>query len=163
MKPLPSQAELKRLFYFDTHDLRWRINPTNSKIKGMVAGCLCRNRGYWQVGINNKKYFLHRIAYKYHFGDFDENLVIDHIDNNRSNNLPSNLRVVTVQQNNQLTPAKGVCKVGNKYRAKIMVDFKDIHLGYFFSEDDAVIAYQRAKDIYHGIPDEYNRNNRVQL
>lgn len=52
---------------------------------------------------------LHRLVWAYHNGVIPENYVIDHIDNNKANNHPSNLRLATQAQNakntkNTLTP-----------------------------------------------------------
>lgn len=40
---------------------------------------------------------------------------------------------------------KGVTKVGNLYRARVYFKGESVHLGYFYFEDDAYIAYLVAK------------------
>tara|TARA_B110000483_G_C17799600_1_gene390843 strand:+ start:141 stop:551 length:411 start_codon:yes stop_codon:yes gene_type:complete len=59
---------------------------------------------YISVLVNKKKYYLHRLIYKYHNEDFDiidssKNNQIDHIDIEASNNRIENLRVVNHTQN----------------------------------------------------------------
>ena len=115
------------------------------------------NRGYIQIGINNKNYLLHRLIYKYFNEDFDltysHNNQIDHIDINKSNNKIENLRIVTNSQNmrnknkipNCSSIYKGVCwhKLHKKWRVEIRIDGKVKHLGYFNNEEEASEAYQK--------------------
>ena len=42
-------------------------------------------------------------------------------------------------------------KPNGKYRAYIVVDGKQIHLGYFFTKEEASISYEIAKEKYHKI------------
>ena len=55
--------------------------------------------GYWEVKINSSTFKVHRIVYKLFYPDFDENLMIDHIDGNRLNNKIENLRAVSHTEN----------------------------------------------------------------
>jgi len=78
----------------------------------------------------------------------------DHLDHNTLDNRISNLRVVTNQQNhyNQKN-TKGYCwhKPCQKYLARIKLNGKDIHLGYFRTVKEAHNAYLEAKKRYHNI------------
>jgi len=91
---------------------------------------------------------LHRVIM-----DCPENMVIDHIDHNPLNNMRSNLRIVT-QHNNMMNQSKrkdnksgviGVAfrKDNNKWQARLRLNKKNIHLGYF---DDFEEACQTRKD-----------------
>jgi hypothetical protein len=79
-------------------------------------------------------------------------LVVDHIDNDRSNNKLGNLQIVT-QRKNASKDKKGfsseyvgVCwaKHNKKWRASIWINGKKKHLGYFIDELEAAKAYQDA-------------------
>ena len=66
------------------------------------------NKEYINITINKKKYYLHRLIYKYHNDDFDitdisHNNEIDHIDINPTNNKIENLRAVnhSINQRNK--------------------------------------------------------------
>ena len=119
-----------------------------------------RGDGYKRINMNGKKLQLHRVIYYAHNQEWDihdvsTNNKIDHIDGNKTNNNISNLRVVTAQQNqfNRHT-AKGYSqsKLYNNWRAQIMLNKKNIHLGNFDTEEEARNAYLEAKKIYHIIP-----------
>ena len=103
--------------------------------------------------IDKQRYTIkgHRFAWFYFYGELPTKF-IDHIDGDRCNNKIENLRDVTKQQNAfNRTKAKGYCwfKRDNKWKAQIQLNQKNIHLGYFESEDSARQAYLEAKKIYH--------------
>jgi hypothetical protein len=122
-----------------------------------------KSDGYRVIQIKPKKYKLHRINYYAHNQDWDihdssSNNQIDHEDD--KDNLPKhqynnieNLRVVTNQENQWNTKAKGYYwdKRRQKWRAQIMVSGKKKHLGDFVLEEEAHQAYLEAKKIYHNI------------
>lgn len=110
--------------------------------------------GYNQISCNNKLFLRHRIiAYTFLNLDINDTVKqVDHVDCNRLNNCVTNLRVVTNTQNNwNRSTTKGYCfiKKTNKWKAQIMLNNKNIYLGYFNAEQDARTAYLKAKDIYH--------------
>jgi len=80
---------------------------------------------------------------------------IDHIDGNRKNNALSNLRVVTIQQNQwNRTGAKGYTwdkRVG-KWQASICANRKNKNLGHYNTEEEARAAYLKEKAILHIMP-----------
>lgn len=86
--------------------------------------------------------------------------VCDHIDGNVLNNRRSNLRLATHQQNmrnkkrsrNNTTGYKGVRWYAplSKYNARITVNNKCIHLGYFSNAEEAHEAYKQAAVKYFG-------------
>jgi hypothetical protein len=100
-----------------------------------------------------KIYKIHRLVAHVYLGmDLEYNgLDVDHIDRNPLNNDVSNLRVITHQKNGFNTDAKGYhwATREKKWRAKIMLNGKDIHIGYFDNEEEARQAYLRAKEVYH--------------
>lgn len=122
------------------------------------------NYGYIQIDLTNKKketkkFKLHRIVYyAFNVERFDndssmKNNLIDHINRIKSDNRISNLRNVTKQYNSFNTKAKGYSfyKPLNKYIAKIAVDGKKNHLGYFNTKWEARICYLLHKKHYHKI------------
>lgn len=59
-------------------------------------------RGYYRVDIGNKHRKVHRlVAERFLPSPTQEGLVVDHIDRNRLNNCASNLRWVSIGENNR--------------------------------------------------------------
>ena len=86
-------------------------------------------------------------------GEPPAGLVTDHIDGNGLNNQKHNLRQVTRRQNCQNMvnvkssskyPGVHFYKRYGKWQAKITIDGKSKHVGYFDDEIDAFRAYEKA-------------------
>ena len=81
-------------------------------------------------------------------GRYESNLIVDHINHDKSDNRKSNLRIVTSSQNNinrkrlssNTSGKTGVFQRGDsgKWRAFINVNKKKINLGTFADFDEAV-------------------------
>ena len=65
-----------------------------------VAGCVGTD-GYAVVSFNNKTIKVSRLIWEMLNGSIPEGFMVDHVDGNRGNNNPKNLRIVTRQQNAQ--------------------------------------------------------------
>jgi hypothetical protein len=128
-------------------------NRRGSKNKvGDVLGSLTA-QGYIAIQFDNKRYLAHRLAVLAMTGKMPEK-VVDHINRNRTDNRWTNLRCVSQVENahNQDREAKrnstgfvGVHRWQGRYRAKIVVNHKQKHLGTFDYPDLAAAAYTAAK------------------
>ena len=115
------------------------------------------DKGYETIVLSkngiNKRYKIHQLVFD-HFNDKkrEENLVIDHRDNNPSNNIINNLQLLTHRQNiskgflikNLSSKYTGVCWDVHyqKWISKIRIGKKRYNLGHFENEYDAHLAYQ---------------------
>ena len=140
--------------------LKWKVSRTGTKGKGSWAGyVLKRNvcgkiRKDWLVGIDGKDYKAARIIYFMAHGVDPYPMEVDHEDINSLNNNVDNLRLGgrRLQGQNQVTSSnntsgvKGVCwhKGASKWRARIKVEGKRKHLGYYASLKEAAEARNAA-------------------
>lgn len=123
--------------------------------KGTVMKTRINIYGYEEVTLSSvksgkSKMRVHRIVYESFNGKVKDDLVIDHIDNNKLNNNLSNLRKLTNREN--ICRSK-VSKYGrgvhyfekiNKYGACIQINKIQYHLGVFCDVEDARNAYDKA-------------------
>jgi hypothetical protein len=85
-------------------------------------------------------------------------IVVDHIDNNKTNNNLSNLQLITARENSTkdqkgcVSEYVGVTFQNKRWVAKIIYNGKSLYLGGFLNEYDAHIAYQnKLKEIQDNI------------
>lgn len=82
--------------------LRWKFRHARNMKASLEAGSK-DYRGYWQVRLNNQLYAAHRIIWALQHGMVDAERVINHVDNNPSNNNITNLESVTQAVNSRRT------------------------------------------------------------
>lgn len=127
-----------------------------------IYATLKRNTVYavCNIGTSNGKTvkeFLHRLIM-----DAPKGAEVDHIDGNGLNNKRSNLRIVTNSENQynrrhkRKYPKSGVPGVywfppTSKWKAQVILNGKDVHLGYFDNVREAAEVVRRFKE-KHGLP-----------
>jgi hypothetical protein len=109
--------------------------------------------------IKGRKYSASRCAWLYMTGAWPVDQV-DHIDRDRMNNRWRNLReadnslnqVNTGLRSDNKTGFKGVywVEAKGKWRARVGVRGRDVHLGYFNTAEEASAAYFKAARLYFG-------------
>ena len=113
--------------------------------------------GYRKIGLrkdkNRKQFRVHQLVAQAFLDHTIDNytMVVDHIDNDKTNNKLSNLQVVTQRQNSS-KDTKGTSKyVGvswskssKKWCSEIAINGKSKYLGLFTCEEEASKAYQDA-------------------
>jgi hypothetical protein len=150
---------LNHLFEYDkeTGNLLWK-RKSSAKVKvGAIAGTL-KSHGYLCVGINYNSYRAHRLIFLMHKGYLPK--TIDHINGDKLDNRIENLRAATVGQNqhnrktnaNNTSGYKGVSwhKARKKWVARITLERKNIHLGYFANAEEAAKVVRAAREELHG-------------
>ena len=114
---LPPAGELWETFEYAplTGDFYWRI-PKRGRSRNKPAGT--NDNGYRKVVIERQPCLLHRVAWKWVTGSDPGELVIDHIDRNRSNNCFHNLRLTDSSGNGANRPGRGYYRRRDANRAK---------------------------------------------
>lgn len=111
------------------------------------------NKGYLYVGlyINNtyKIFAIHQLVAITFLGHIPNGMetVINHIDNNQLNNCLDNIELVSNRYNSSCHKIDvGVhwAKDKNRWRSKITINNKGIHLGYYKDKEYALDMYQKA-------------------
>ena len=117
--------------------------------------------GYLRVGLSSnkirKKWLIHHlVCISFLSYRVDSNLVVDHIDGDKSNNTINNLQIISQRLNVcKYFDSKGINvgayynKKTGKYRSRIYVNGKNIHLGLFTEETESIKAYQDAIKKYN--------------
>ena len=138
----------------------------SAQYPGKVAGCAHKSSGYWHIKIKKTQYQAHRLVWLIVHGRWPVG-EIDHINGNKTDNRIANLRDVSHAENGKnlmLSKRNNSGAVGvsfysprNKWVAKITVDSREIHLGYFEKKSDAIAARSSACRDYgfhenHGRP-----------
>ena len=154
------QTKLKIILNYDKSTGIFTINsPYCHKQRiGQIVGTK-RIFGYLGCQINNYNYLMHRLAWLYIYGVWPTH-EIDHRNGIKTDNRISNLRDCNhnINTQNKTKPhsnnRSGYLGVSpnhsrNKWRVRIGVNNKYIHIGYYDSPESAYKAYLNAKRKYH--------------
>lgn len=172
-KPIPSCRHLQELLHYSqqTGLVTWNERPAsmfpsqraanawNARFAGQSAGYI-RQDGYLSLSLGTGNlYMVHRLIWKMMTGREPE--YIDHLNGNRADNRWSNLREVDVSTNGKNAKlysrntsghagVEYLDKLG-KWRARVQVGKKTVHLGLFSTKEKAVAARKEAerKNGYH--------------
>ena len=120
-------------------------------------------QGYKMINLSKngkmKTFTVHRLVGNAFLENPDNKQMIDHIDNNPSNNIVKNLRWCSQKDNvcnrdkqiNNTTGFKGVSfnKRHNKYHAQININGKKKYLGLFETAEEASVAYEAKAKVIH--------------
>jgi hypothetical protein len=170
----PTADQLREILDFDasTGIFTWKrkagtgakANQFNAKYSGRQAGSHGKD-GYVRICVNNvegvrrKEYLAHQLVWLLTHGVWPD-MAIDHIDRNKSNNRPSNLRLATrsingINRNLMSNNTSGTTGVARNRTYWVAYIFKNKHrytLGHFPTRELAVIARTAAEaELYPGI------------
>jgi len=151
-----TQSRLKELLHYNPDSgifTRITVLSNRNKAGDILSGD--NGDGYVRGRVDNKSYYLHRLAFLYMTGRFPDSQV-DHIDHNPTNNRWDNLREVSHSENhrnqrirsNNTSGYVGVSRTRYRWAAEIMVDGVKIHLGHFKRKTKAIAARESASKKY---------------
>lgn len=149
-----SKENIEEKLYCEDNKLYWKVSR-GSRRKGQLAGFIDHS-GYITIKINGKRHLAHRLIWTLLYGACPD--FLDHKNGDRTDNDPANLREATKQQNahNYKIPNvntsgyKGIDRRHNKWRVRIKLNNKSIHIGYYQNLEDAISSMQTARIKYHG-------------
>ena len=137
-----------------TGKFAWKsTHPTN----GVKAGQEINTKlnGYICVKLDNKKYYVHRLAFLYVTGKMPPRArKVDHINGEKTDNRWKNLRLVSARQNNRNRPEHRAGITGvlltkwGTYEVRIKIGGRTIYLGTYPSRDQAVAARRKGERMY---------------
>jgi len=155
--PLPPTEELHKLFEYRDGALYWRQSRGSLAKAGDKAGCV-NGRGYLVVGIDYRKYLVHRIVWAMHGNEPVP--VIDHINCDKQDNRIENLRAATQAENmcnsrmtrRNTSGVKGVCwsKSSKKWIGSVWFKKKIHHTPGFDCIDECAKAVMELRCQLHG-------------
>lgn len=154
----------------DTGIFHWKARSDRSpQWNGRFAGArafISQRHGYMVAEINNRPVSAHRAAMAMTTGAWPDGEV-DHINGDRADNRLENLRCVdratnAKNQKKSVANSSGVTGVHfynqtQKWQAKICVDRRQHHLGFFDKFEDAV-AVRKIAEIKHGFHQNHGRD-----
>jgi hypothetical protein len=143
MKPYPSTEELQNVFDYVDGYLYWKIKPNRNIPIGRKLSSKCSN-GYLRATYKKQTYLIHRLVWVWHGRELKEDMEIDHINFDRTDNRIENLRQLTRTEHDMHKRGKYVCyhKLMKKWQAytKQTTDQKSTVIGYYDTEIEALQA-----------------------
>lgn len=150
----PSLIELNSLFTYVEGEwkLRRLVDQSRNAKAGELAGYV-NARGYLIVKINRKQYKAHRLLYRMYnsVDSLDPSIHIDHIDGDKTNNSPENLRLATPSENQYNTRKRINNKSGHKNILKIKWENKT-SVNYYWRVDIRYNGGRYVKDFNYEEP-----------
>lgn len=162
----PSVNELREMIHLDQDTGRMFWKPRQNTIAGWNERCAGKEtftrtdrKGYKVGTLLNRHAKAHHVVWALTKGEWPSGIV-DHIDGDKANNRPENLRLASASQNNFNCKAyrnnksglKGVSwhSARSKWIAQIAANGRNRLLGYFETKEDAHQAYCAAAAETHG-------------
>lgn len=157
-------ARVRDLLDYDpeTGVMRWvNVSKYHIGLNSKEAGGPVPNHNgkrYVTITIDGRKYKRSRLAFAWMTGRWPTHC-IDHINGNSEDDRWVNLREATITENawNHSRRAKrsalpmGVRTMASgRYQARLAVNKKMLHLGTFATPEEAVSAYQKAREEHYG-------------
>lgn len=138
----------------------------NTRCAGKEAGCMGSD-GYLRVRFKGRSHLLHRIMWELINGRIPNEMQVDHINHNRSDNRICNLRLATKKENLKNKSRSKLNTTGesgisyrqdvNKFMARVSINGHRHSIGCFETVEQARVA--RSKVLAeHGFHSNHGRN-----
>jgi hypothetical protein len=153
-----TQELLQALFRYEPDGRLLRLVTTNPRATALTYSGSPNKAGYLRTRVAGKLYYNHHLVWFLHHGTWPP--ALDHINGDKADNRIENLRICdhTGNMRNALLrrdSTTGIKGIGwrpdkQRYRARIVVDRKEICLGHFKTLEEAKAVMQDARNKYHG-------------
>jgi hypothetical protein len=157
----PTAERVRELLDYnpETGIFTWKVFRAGKAVAGSVAGKI-NSHGYREIRVDGARIGAHRLAFLYVLGRLPKKQV-DHKNGIRDDNRMENLREASTAENmqnlrkanadNKSSGLLGASWYGltKKWQARIRVEGKQIHIGYFDTAEEAHAAYLKAKAELH--------------
>lgn len=147
MKQMPPYNVVEEWFIQDGPNLLWRKTKWRNAPAGSIAGAIASN-GYRCLLFNGQRLLSHRLAWYLNTGHDPIGRFVDHIDGNKLNNAPSNLRLIAQINNKHNVPTRSYttseasevyyCPTLDRWVASIWEGNKRRTLGAFRDKESAI-------------------------
>lgn len=152
IKDLPSKEDLLKDYTTSEGFVYWKDKTISRGRKSVRAGRRVNSYikgGYWRVVIKNEEYMLSRIVYQMTYGDLTSEYEIDHIDRDKNNNNPENLRKVSGDVNKRNRPfnknkvstnVTGVCLCKKKHPYPYQYKVSEYYVARWYDENGNLVG-----------------------
>ena len=156
IRPLPSFEYINEVLNYDeeTGDFTWKISPSRAVKAGDKAGSMHTPHGYIVIGYKGEVWLAHRLAWLISVGEDPGKYLIDHLDEDKTNNRIDNLRLAD-NSRNIARSMEPICCIkqawSGRYQAVYTLDGVKHYCGTYDTQEEASKVGKEARKLARGL------------